>query len=297
MDSHTDSLSSADDIHVAVQGGGARVAYALGAIEVLRGADGPRVRSFSCASSGAFAALAFIAQEPEVLTERLFSALSGRRFMNRLRLLRMVDFDYLIDEVLAPILDLERLSDRSTPPIWVTVVDAASAMLRYKQMTEQNAIELLRATNAFPVLYGKSVRLDDGRDYLDGGIGDPFPVIHALSLAGPDSTVVPVATKPVRMLEEPPVLKLQERAAIAIDRRISRAVRHQLLSPNPLVEATVRYARRGAIGSIRIATCEPSIPDLSFSRTAVELSHLHELRSLGSKDMQALMDALPAHSA
>ena len=290
-------MSGQRQISIAIQGGGARVAYALGALREIRAAEAVGVSSFSCSSSGAFAALAYLTQDVDFLTEKLFEVLSSKRFLNPYRFTKVADFDYLIRDVLGPLLDLSLLNSDNVPDIWVSLVDAQDGALTYRRMTEDTALELLLATNAFPILYGRRISIGTDRDqrYIDGGVGDPLPLLHALSRCSSDTSVVAIATKPLSLLAADFKVGLPTRLAIHLDRRISRDVRHRLLSPNPLVALTLMYATIGTVGQTEIATCEPSDRGSSFSRTAVEPDHLLALHNLGETDMRACIDTLLRH--
>lgn len=281
-------------ISIAIQGGGARVAYALGALRAIRASDGVAVSSFSCSSSGAFAALAYLTQDADSLTKKLFEVLPSKRFLNPYRLTKVADFDYLIGEVLGPLLDLTLLNSDDVPEIWVSLVDAQDGALTYRRMTEDTALDLLLATNAFPILYGRKVAI--GRDadqrYIDGGVGDPLPLLHALSRCSSDTSVMAIATKPLSLLAADFKVGLSTRLAIHLDRRITREVRHRLLSPNPLVALTLMYANLDTVGQTDIATCEPSDRGSTFSRTAVDPDHLRALHDLGESDMRNCVEDL-----
>jgi hypothetical protein len=89
-------------------------------MEALRAAGEIEARRFSCSSSGVIAPLVLIADEPARFIDDLLRALSGKRFMNRARVWKVADIDYLVNEVLAPNVNLDALtapsSTRPTPP-------------------------------------------------------------------------------------------------------------------------------------------------------------------------------------
>ncbi len=267
-----------------------RVAFALGAILRLKNAPTVTVRSFSSASAGAVAPLAYLADDSSAFVDEVVRRLIDGRFINRLRVHRISDIDYLVDEVLAPLIDLRALSSPGRPELWVALVDASTGLLRYERLESRNAMTLLRATMAVPILYGRKVRFEGAR-YVDGGIGDPLPLHHAMSLADKADTILTIATKPLAQLSSHEIGKT-ERLAIRVDRRIPRVIRHMLLAPNPLVESTLRTIARGEAGSLRVVSCEPGDETLDFSRTNTTRTQLDRLQAAGFKAMSRAIDAI-----
>lgn len=283
------SSSGSATYRVAIQGGGMRVAYALGAIETLR-KSGVEVRSVSCSSAGAVAALGLLADDIEAYTDVLVDRLASRRFINPWRFYKIADMDYLVNEVVFTMLDPAVLSQADTE-IWVSLVDANDAMLRHRRLDAINARTLLLATQAIPILYGRPVEFD-GAHYFDGGIGDTLPLLHAAHLAEPGDVLLPIATRPVLRLTSHRN-GLGERIGVTLDPRVARSVRHLILAPNPLVSTTIEVLDRGSIAGCDIVCCEPSDPNRNFSRTNTNREQLEGLRELGRSDMIAALAAAP----
>jgi len=278
-----DRRSEGPQLRVCVQGGGMRVAYGLGAMLALRSEAPFPIASFSCSSAGSVAPLVYLSRDPQALIERIFTMLSGKRFINPRRIHRVADIDYFVDEVLGAD-DFNSVGAPGAPEVWVSIVGARSAVLRHVRFTPETARELLRATSAVPVLYGRAVPLPIGGTYVDGGVGDAIPLVHALGLAAAGDVVVATATKPLARLEDP-ARPRSERIAVRIDRRISGAVRHLLLAPNPLVTMATHLIRQEHVAGVPILLCEPTDESLNFSRTMNSLTELWASCEQGRADM------------
>lgn len=179
--------------------------YTLGVLEPLRASEpGPRVRSISCSSAGMIAGLAYACAELDSFGSTLFEMLSGDRFINLRRFWRVVDVDYLVDDVVMPHLAIDSLADSIAPRIWVSLTGAGSGELTRVPATPENARELLRATMAIPVLYGRPVQFPAlGAKFVDGGIAEPIPLFQALKCAQTDDVAVVLANKPLRLSGDP----------------------------------------------------------------------------------------------
>ncbi len=270
---------------LSIQGGGMRVAYALGAVDAVRAA-GIRIKSLSCSSAGTVAALGYFAPDFEAYSEELMTRLASRRFINPLRVWRIADMDYLVDDVVFSMIHPDMLCQEG-PEIWVSLVDSKEATLTHVRLTPANARVLLKATMAIPILYGNPVRFEEAR-YFDGGIADSIPVLHSASLSDPGDILLSIATKPIDRLRHHRN-GVGERAAILLDPRVSRTMRHLILAPNPLVSMTLDVVDRGSVGSNSVHVCEPSNPGINISRTNTDRADLVEIRSLGREDMTSVL--------
>lgn len=119
--------------------------------------------------------------------------LSTRKFIFLARLWRIMNVDYLIDEVFKrqEPLDTQRL--QTSPTQWcIPLSDYDTGKTFYACARDQfDPFEILRAANAIPILFGKRVPLAHRR-YIDGEIG---PVLqdhldHALSLGARNIVII-----------------------------------------------------------------------------------------------------------
>jgi predicted patatin/cPLA2 family phospholipase len=133
-------------------------------------------------SAGAINACYFLAHQARFGITIYLEDLPSLRFVNPLRLGRMLDLDYAIDEVVAHVkpLDVERvLQSRSRLSIAVTKADDATTRIVDIKKERIPLLALLKATSAIAPLYSRPVLLD-GTPYVDGGIVNPIPVTRAI---------------------------------------------------------------------------------------------------------------------
>jgi predicted patatin/cPLA2 family phospholipase len=89
-------------------------------------------------------------------------------------------------------LDAARLQQSSTS-LRIAVTNCHTGGADHVAATEENLFQLLEATMALPVVYGRVVSVQ-GVPYIDGGIADAIPLGPALALA--PRRVIVVATRP-----------------------------------------------------------------------------------------------------
>ncbi|MES2225437.1 MAG: patatin-like phospholipase family protein [Patescibacteria group bacterium] len=95
------------------------------------------------------------------------------KFISYLRFRRDMDIDYLIDTVFREQAPFDTASLQDSPiEYYISVVDAEDGTIRFiSRKDDVDPFEILRATMALPLLYGKTVPLL-GRKYLDGTVGE-----------------------------------------------------------------------------------------------------------------------------
>jgi predicted patatin/cPLA2 family phospholipase len=266
-----------------------RVAYALGVLSVLqRSPLRARVGSIYTSSAGFIAALGFVGSDLDEFTGALLPKLAGHRFINSRRPWKVVDVDYLVDDVVIPLLETKRLSDPGAPPMIVSAVDENVGTVRHFRATAENAGALLRATMAIPVLYGRSVTYE-GRSYVDGGVSDPIPIAEAAH-TGSGGLIAVVLTKNLTAEARGP--RGKERLAISLDPRIKPLVRHLLLSRSPLGAQAERWIGDGRVGEKEIVTVTPSDQSRVVSRTCTDVARLTAFLDLGRTDAGAFASAI-----
>lgn len=127
--------------------------------------------------------------------------------MNPFRFWKMLDVDYIFDHVV-PVekpLDMDRVL-RSKTRLFVAVIDknTGEAFVVDTKATTTPLVRVLKAANAIPVYYNRTVEVD-GRFCIDGGIGIPFPLPQALASGCTDILVL--STRPVDYVSRPPSWK------------------------------------------------------------------------------------------
>lgn len=180
-----------------LEGGGLRGAFVAGALAELE-------RAPSLFFSHIFATSAAAASAAYLLAGQIERALSiwkerthGGQLISGLHLLRgrgLMDIEGLV-RVFQEELTLDARGVASSPTrLKVAVTNCNTGNADHVPATEQNIFELLKATMALPVVYGRVVSVE-GVPYIDGGIADAIPFEAALDLQ--PSRVIVVTTRPL----------------------------------------------------------------------------------------------------
>jgi predicted patatin/cPLA2 family phospholipase len=166
-----------------VEGGAMRGVYTAGALLAL---DLMKMNDvFDVAygtSAGVINAAHFLSLSGAPKTATYYKALSDGRFYHPWRLWKMVNVDFLLNEVLRGEFPLDlAAAQRSSTPLYVAFLDYETAQLRYVSLREAGAQawDLIGAAVAMPVVYRKHV-LYEGRRCLDAGVAVPYALQHAL---------------------------------------------------------------------------------------------------------------------
>jgi predicted patatin/cPLA2 family phospholipase len=133
-------------------------------------------------SAGVMNAAYFISNQPLTGISVYFDHCTTRRFVNPLRFWKIIDVDYIFDEVAVreKPLNLHRvLSSRSRFHVAVIDRNDGQGHLIDTQRASTPLLHSLKAAAAIPVLYNRSI-LVDGRRCIDGGLRIPFPLKQAI---------------------------------------------------------------------------------------------------------------------
>jgi predicted patatin/cPLA2 family phospholipase len=202
-------LPRAEKPGVVVQGGGMRGIYSVAALAVLE-EMGLR-DSFSVvvgSSAGALNGAYFVAGQAEEGIYMYADDLSNRQFVSLARPQKIVDIDFLVDDVMKQRHPMNVAAYEQAPLTLYTVLTNAE--------TGQPALikgdggfdfyELMRASAALPMLYNKQVQLSSDR-YIDGGFIDSVPLIAARSLGAELNLVLLTREAGFRQLNHGPAYK------------------------------------------------------------------------------------------
>jgi predicted patatin/cPLA2 family phospholipase len=176
-------LESDLPVSCVVQGGGMRGTYSIAALaELERMGYTNRFTSIYGSSAGALNGAYFLAGQAAEGVRIYVDHLSNRRFISFARL-PLIDIDYLIDDVLMHQVPLnQRAVVESGTDLFVYVTQARTAGVVRFNARDRSAplMELLRATAAMPLAFGREVPIN-GERYVDGGVIDQVPLIDALT--------------------------------------------------------------------------------------------------------------------
>ncbi len=111
-----------------------------------------------------------------------FDDLSTKRFCDHRRFWKILDVDYVIDEVITKRkpLDLTALIE-SRSRLHLAAMDRNTGNAKTFEIPdrEQDVLRLLRAALSIPVFYGRTVDYEGWR-LMDGGLTIPFPILQAI---------------------------------------------------------------------------------------------------------------------
>lgn len=142
--------------------------------------------------------------------------INNRRFINLFRLCRIVDLDYLFDEVIGrrKPLNVARLR-ASRPRLHISAIDIETGEGRFfdNRTPDLDLLRALQAGSAMPVLDNRPVVVA-GRRYFDGGIVLSIPVERAIADGCTDILVLLTRPAGYRKSPAPRVVRWRERRVL-----------------------------------------------------------------------------------
>ena len=133
-------------------------------------------------SAGAINAAHFLSGAGHLKAATYYKALADSKFYNPLRFHRVVDVDYLMNDVFRQLIpmEMERIIASDTP-LRIGVLNRTDAKGEVLELPHDlpGAWDLIRATVSMPLLYNKTVEIR-GKQYADGGLPIPFPLEAAI---------------------------------------------------------------------------------------------------------------------
>lgn len=176
-----------------VEGGGMRGVLSAGSLLAvdLLGFRGCFDEVYATSAGGVNAAY-FLSGQGVLGMTVYFDDISNRRFINPWRVLKMVDVDFVYDEIVTHAKPLDEAALRSSPTKFLlSTTDALSGenvLLDVRALADPIPL-MLKASSALPVLYNKVVPLGAGL-YVDGGISDAMPIKQAIAAGCTDILVL-----------------------------------------------------------------------------------------------------------
>lgn len=158
---------------IVMTGGAMKSVHGAGFLYALRILlDIPRPNIMVGSSGDAGNTLYYCADQCEEMRRIWVNALTTRDFISFRRFWRIMNVDYLVDQVCKKLepLDVTRVLSSSTR-WYIPITDFDSGTTRYVGAEDRmDPFEVLRAAKALPLFYGRRVRLAHAR-YLDGELG------------------------------------------------------------------------------------------------------------------------------
>ncbi len=174
----------ASKVGLVIEGGGMRGVISGGALLAME--ELGLTEAFDevyAESAGAINGSYFLAGQAALGSRIYFEDIANHRFINPFRVRRILDLDYLVDDVMvrAKPLDAQRVQ-RSRSRFLVSLTNAADGGRKVVDVrnAQEPLLRILKATAAIVPLYNRAVALHDGW-YVDGGIADPIPVRNAIA--------------------------------------------------------------------------------------------------------------------
>jgi predicted patatin/cPLA2 family phospholipase len=179
-----------------LEGGGLRGAFVAGALSELARCEGLRFSHIFATSAAAASAAYMVAGQIERGLQIWRERTHGGQLISARHLLRgrgLMDIEGLVEVFRGELsLDAARVELSSTA-LCIAVTNCMTGSADHVTATRTNVYELLKATMALPVVYGRVVPVD-GVPYIDGGVSDAIPLEAALELA--PTRIIVVTTRP-----------------------------------------------------------------------------------------------------
>lgn len=151
------------------------------------------------ASGGAINASYFLSKQSTFGTSIYYENINNKKFINLLRIKKIVDINYLFDEVVAKTkpLDVKKVVN-SKSKFYFFVTDSDTGECKKLTPSNKNFLNLLKASCTMPVYCNQSVCVD-GKNYFDGAVGMAIPIEEAVKDLCTDILVL--LTQPVKARE------------------------------------------------------------------------------------------------
>ncbi|MBI1961261.1 MAG: patatin-like phospholipase family protein [Parcubacteria group bacterium] len=168
----TENHSHREPIAVIASGGGMSCSYAAGAMVALAKEHRFTTPDFLIAGSGSAGTFAYYASKQYTNIAGVWlDLLSTRKFINRFRLWKIIDVDYLIDIIFKVKNHIDVDAMLASPiTLLIAATDADTGDLTYfsdKEREDKREIfEFLRASKAMPIAFNRLIPID-GRRYCD----------------------------------------------------------------------------------------------------------------------------------
>jgi predicted patatin/cPLA2 family phospholipase len=165
-----------------VEGGGLRGAFCAGVLEALHHLA-PNPPSHVYATSAGAPSAAYLATGQINLAIRLWETRTHASHLvsprHWLKGRPLMDIDKLVDTFRGRLaLDVEQFG-RSPTKVFIAVTNCRTASVDYLRLNPDNALDVLTATMALPLAYGRIVNVH-GQPYIDGGVTSSIPLEPAL---------------------------------------------------------------------------------------------------------------------
>jgi predicted patatin/cPLA2 family phospholipase len=205
-----------------------------------------------------------------------FDCIASRRFINFFRVGKIVNVDFVYDEVVPYHKPLDEAAIRSSPCeffLSATRADNGKNELIDARRARDSVARILKASSAMPILYNRTVRLESG-DYVDGGATDALPLQQAINASCTDALVL--TTKVRHHVSVKPTF-LQAAFAYAVFGWRYPSMLKECLRAHETANHNRRLAvGEDAVAGVSIATLCPQDAGMIVGRTTIDRRKLIE---------------------
>lgn len=179
---------------IVCSGGGMTCSYTAGFLSALVKEYGLKQPEIVIAGSGSAGTTSYyVAKQYDSMTNIWANRLSTKKFIDLLRIERIIDIDYVIDRVFKEQepLDIAEVVDSDIHYI-VPALNIESGVVEYfSNKDDVDWFEVLRATKAMPILFNKCVGIN-GHQYCDSRVssGEGLNILKALEIGATHILVV-----------------------------------------------------------------------------------------------------------
>jgi predicted patatin/cPLA2 family phospholipase len=236
-----------------IEGGGLRGAFCAGVLSELESPLRGLVARLYGASAGAPSAAYFATGQIQRAIQIWGDHTHADELVSPKHWLKgrpLMDIDKLVDHFrFGDALAVDRLP-AATSEVHVAVTNCNTGEADYLKLDARNAFDVLTATMALPLAYGRVVTVN-GTPYVDGGVSDSIPIEQALASGADDILVIQTRPEPYRKQRS----KLAEAVFGAQFGRtyplLLEAFRSRAARYNACVERLTELERSGRISVIR----------------------------------------------
>jgi predicted patatin/cPLA2 family phospholipase len=275
-----------------VQGGGMRGIYSMAALMALEECGlGKGFDHVFGSSAGAINAAYMLAEQASLAVTVYLDDISNKKFVNFLRLKKVVDIDYLVDGVLKKhkALNVKKvMNSKSILHLVLTDYLTSEEIVVTNRQKDLDLMEAIRATAAMPILYNKVVSVN-GRGYIDGGLRDGVPLIRAIEKGCTDIVVVLTREPSFRRNRPNLAMRLVEGYFM---RHYPQQTKRLILSEDKQFNKTMEIIENPNSINFdgRMAVVFPSNMGRMVSRTTNDRDRLLACALMARNDMRSILD-------
>ncbi|UCH62751.1 MAG: patatin family protein [Fidelibacterota bacterium] len=280
-----------------LQGGGMRGIYSMAALMALEECGlGGAFDHVIGASAGAINGAYLLAKQAKLAVTVYLDDISNKKFVDFKRLSKVVDIDYLVDDVLKKhkALDVEKVKNaHSKLHIVLTDYLTGEAHVLTNKDEDIDIMEAIRATAAMPILYNRVIEVM-GRGYIDGGVTDAVPLLRAIDMGCTDIVTILTRDPSFRRNRPSIIMRIIERPFL---KNYPEHTKNIILAEDDLFNRTMDIIENPdrLENDIRIGVVYPSDFSKMVSRTTKDRRELLECALMSRNDTRNFFNFQPLY--